>query len=69
MGRLAEELTAINAHYTVQMIRARRYPPVGVRRSTGRKRDQAIAKAEREYYEGLQRLGIRTRRRAIRVGS
>lgn len=62
---LAERLTTINAHYTAQLAKAKRYPPVGVRRSTGRRRDAMIARAEREYYESLRRLGIRTRRRLV----
>ena len=65
--RLAEQLVTINARHSAALIRARQHPPVGVRGASGVKRDRAIAKAEREYYESLRRLGIRTRRRHVRA--
>lgn len=63
MAPLAEELTRLVTRRAGALALARRYPPVGVRGASGIKRDRAIAKAEREYYKGLRRLGVRTRRR------
>lgn len=64
---LAEQIVAITAKRTEALTRAHRYPPVGVRRSTGRRRDSMIARANAEYYTALARLGIRSRRRAVKL--
>jgi hypothetical protein len=62
-GRTVEQLVEINCRRAEALQRAQKYPSVGTRGASGVKRDRAIAKAHREYYSALAKIGIRTRRR------